>query len=108
MAAAEVVPGSGGLHNINIAGNSVPAPQFVVMHRPREGEAENTNAEVTEQDRAEGNRIAGLVNDLLGRFNDIFSSHDFLRMRTMHADFNPQMFMQNFNQNFAGGGGGSS
>jgi len=48
MAAAEVVPGSGGLHNINIAGNSVPAPQFVVMHRPREGEAENTNAEITE------------------------------------------------------------
>jgi len=50
LAANDVVPGSGGLHNINIAGNSVPAPQFVVMHRPREGEAaaNSSQAEVTE------------------------------------------------------------
>lgn len=44
LAANDVVPGSGGLHNINIAGNSVPAPQFVVMHRPREGEAAANNS----------------------------------------------------------------
>ena len=32
MAHPSVVPGSGGLHNLNLAGVSLPAPQFVVMH----------------------------------------------------------------------------
>lgn len=70
------------------------------MHRPREGQTQST--EITEEDRAQGDRIASLVNDLLGRFNDVFSSHQFLRMRTMNADFDPRMFMQNFSQNFGG------
>jgi len=31
---------------------------------------------------------------------DIFTGHEFLRMRTQYSDFSPNDFMQNFNQSF--------
>ena len=39
-------------------------------------------------------------------FQNIFSGHQFLRMQSMFQGFSPDMFMTNFNSNFASGGGG--
>ena len=93
---SSTVPGSPGLHHINYGGISLPAPQFVVMHRPQEGEQRPTNGAISDNERVEGERIAGLVNDLLRRFTDLFSTHEFLRMRAQYADFDPRNFMTNF------------
>ena len=32
---------------------------------------------------------------------DVFNDRDFARMQTQYSDFNPNNFMNNFNQNFA-------
>lgn len=37
-----------------------------------------------------------MVNELLRSFMDIFTGHEFLRMRAQYQNFNPNDFMRNF------------
>lgn len=48
-----------------------------------------------------GAQIENLVNDLLRNFMDVFNGREFLRMQMSYSGFNPNNFMNNFNQNFA-------
>ena len=48
-----------------------------------------------------GSQIESLVNNLLRNFMDVFNGREFLRMQMQYDDFNPNNFMNNYNQNFA-------
>ena len=48
-----------------------------------------------------GSQIENLVNNLLRNFMDVFNGREFLRMQMQYDDFNPNNFMNNYNQNFA-------
>lgn len=84
--------GVSGLHNINIGGISMPAPQFVIVHN-------HVGDRQSHGDQVAGN-IEALVNDLMRGFMQTFSSSEFLRMQSTYSNFNPRDFMSNFNQNF--------
>ena len=105
--------GPSGLHNVQVGGIQMPAPQFVVVHRG-EGEAGADGASNIPNanplsgpggqpatDSRVGAQIENLVNDLLRNFMEVFSGREFLRMQMQYNEFSPNNFMQNFNSNFA-------
>ena len=73
-----------------MGGINIPPPQYVFINRGREGEQQN---------REEPN-VDNIVNDLLRSFMDIFTGHEFMRMRHQYSDINPNDFMSNFQQSF--------
>ena len=70
-----------------MGGINLPPPQFMFINQSQYEGRQQPNVE-------------NMVNDLLRSFMDIFTGHEFLRMRTQYSDFNPNDFMQNFNQSF--------
>ena len=70
----------------SMGGINIPPPQYVFINRGREGEQQNR----------EQPNVENIVNDLLRSFMDIFTGHEFLRMRAQYSDFNPNDFMNNF------------
>ena len=99
--------GPSGLHNVQIGGVPVPAPQFVMMHRaqPENGQGDASNAQnplsTTDNETRVGQNIENMVNNLLRSFMDLFNQREFLRMQMQYSQFNPNDFMNNYNQSFA-------
>ena len=70
-----------------MGGINLSPPQFMFINQSQYEGRQQPNVE-------------NMVNDLLRSFMDIFTGHEFLRMRTQYSDFSPNDFMQNFNQSF--------
>ncbi|TNV85863.1 hypothetical protein FGO68_gene2314 [Halteria grandinella] len=51
-------------------------------------------------------RLENMLGSIMRSFNDIFSGHQFLRMRQVFESVSPDLFMNNFNSNFQSGSGG--
>ena len=86
LADSSSMAGPSGLHSVQINGNPMPAPSFVFMQR-QNGEAGE------DQSNNRNEQVEHMVNDLLRNFMDIFTGHEFLRMRAQYDNFNPNDFM---------------
>lgn len=80
----------------NNQNSSQSSPQVFFMRR------NNPNASPSDS-REE--QLTNMLGSLMRSFQNIFSGHQFLRMQSMFQGFSPDIFMTNFNSNFASGGG---
>lgn len=94
--------GPSGLQNVRVGGISMPAPQFVMMHRnPEDLPEDDRLPEEQRRHDALGNHIESIVNNLLTSFLDVFNNVELRRMQTQFSGFDAGSFMNNFNSNFA-------
>jgi len=106
LADGNSMAGPSGLHNVQVGGIQMPAPQFMVVHNQDANGATTNPLSATTQaanplaggtGNEQGVQIESLVNNLLRSFMDVFNGREFLRMQMQYNEFNPNNFMNNFN-----------